>query len=85
MDTKVTLRFDKGVVQRAKKFANKNNMSLSRLTELLLRKVTDEGFASLEDIPVAEWVHLIAEGEAEYHTKRRSRTELKNQYFKSRK
>ena len=85
MDTKVTLKFDKDVVQKAKKFAEKNNMSLSRLTELLLRKVTNEGYASLEDIPVADWVHLIAEGEAEYRTQPRTRKELKDEYFKSRK
>jgi len=32
MDVKITLSFDKEVIKNAKKFALKNNISLSRLT-----------------------------------------------------
>ena len=40
MDTKITLRFDESVIEDAKKFADKNNISLSRLTEFLYKKMT---------------------------------------------
>ena len=35
MDAKVTLHFDKDAIEKAKEFAAANNISLSRLTELL--------------------------------------------------
>ena len=40
MDTKITLSFDASVIEKAKLFAEQNNISLSRLTEFLLSKVT---------------------------------------------
>jgi hypothetical protein len=40
MDAKITLSFDKNVIEKAKAYAEENNISLSRLTEFLLSKVT---------------------------------------------
>ncbi|WP_339606444.1 DUF6364 family protein [uncultured Roseivirga sp.] len=40
MDAKVTLSFDQEVIKSAKQFAEKNNISLSRLTEFLYRQLT---------------------------------------------
>lgn len=85
MDTKITLSFDEDVVKKAKKYAEKNNISLSRLTEFLLRKVTGNQYQSLEDLPIADWVNKVAEGEVEYLTKPRKNRELKQEYFKSKK
>lgn len=81
MDCKVTLSFDEAVVNRAKRFAAKNNVSLSRLIEFLLNKVTNSNYQSLEDFPIAEWVNQVAEGEAKYHTKNKSRKSLKSAYY----
>jgi len=50
MDTKVTLQFDKEIIEKAKIFASDNNISLSQLTEFLINK----------------WVNQIARGEAIY-------------------
>ena len=85
MDAKITLSFDEKVIQKAKKFAEANNISLSRLTEYLLSKITHGQYQQLEDIPVAEWVKNLAEGEIIYRSKERSRKSLKQAYFKSRK
>lgn len=85
MDAKVTLSFDDAVVSRAKRFAEKNNISLSRLVEFLLQKTTAENYASLENLPISEWVHIISEGEAVYQTKKRSRKSIKSEYYSSRK
>jgi antitoxin component of RelBE/YafQ-DinJ toxin-antitoxin module len=48
MDTKLTLSFDAAVAEKAKAFAEANNISLSRLVEFMLRKVTDKRYRSLD-------------------------------------
>lgn len=40
MDNKLTLKLDKTVIERAKKYASKNNTSLSRMIEKYLDQVT---------------------------------------------
>jgi hypothetical protein len=86
MDSKVTLSFDESVIQKAKKYAANNNISLSRLTEFLLKKVTASSYDSLEVFPISDWVNTIAEGRAEYSTKtKRTRKQSKEEFFKSRK
>ncbi len=85
MDTKITLSFDESVINKAKRYAEDNNISLSRLTEFLLNKVTSKSYQSLEDLPIADWVNMVGEGEVEYQTKPRKSKELKSEYFKSKK
>jgi len=85
MDSKITLSFDTGVIEKAKQYAEENNISLSRLTEFLLRKVTSSHHKSLEDFPISDWVNMVSEGRAEYITKPRKNKALKDEYFKSRK
>lgn len=86
MDAKITLSFDENIIKRAKKYADQNNISLSRLVEFLLKKITQAGYHSLEDYPIADWVKQVAEGETTYHTsKKRTRKASKSEYFSSRK
>ncbi len=85
MDTKITLRFNAAVIEQAKVFAESNNMSLSRLTEYLYKSITSKNYQSLEDLPLADWVNELAEGNAEYITKRKSRKEVKEEFYKSKK
>ena len=85
MDSKVTLSFDQEVIRRAKEYAARQNISLSRLVEILLRKTAIEEYASLEDIPIADWVKEISEGPIDYRTRPRSRKESKNEFFSSKK
>lgn len=82
MDNKVTLSFDEQVIRRAKKYAAENNISLSRLIEHLLNKVTSADYLSLEDMPISEWVSQVAEGNADYQTKR-SRQSSKKDFYNS--
>ena len=79
METKLTLNFDREVIEKAKEFAAANNISLSRLTEFLYRQIISGNYKTIEDFPVSEWVNQVAEGEAAY--KRRSRKDLKDEYF----
>ena len=85
MDAKVTLSFDREVIQKAKALAEAHNISLSRFLEYLLRKATCENYQELEDLPIADWVNEVAEGKAEYLTRPRSRKTLNREFFDSRK
>ena len=86
MDAKITLSFDEDVISKGKRYAEKNNISLSRLVEYLLRKTTSSSYDSLEDFPISEWVSQVAEGEAVYQTsKKRTRKQAKTEYFNSKK
>ena len=42
MDTKLTLSLDKKVIERAKKYAKKKNISLSKLIEAYLNKASSQ-------------------------------------------
>jgi len=85
MDAKITLSFNAEIINRAKKFADEKNISLSRLTEYLYDRITSHAHQTLEEMPVANWVNQVAEGAAVYKTKRSSRKSLKAEYFKSKK
>lgn len=85
MDAKITLSFDKEVIGKAKKFADEQNISLSRMMEFLLRQITSGNYVNLENLSVSDWVNQLAEGEAHYVTRPKSRKVLKDEFFKSRK
>ncbi|UGU16047.1 DUF6364 family protein [Sinomicrobium kalidii] len=85
MDAKITLSFDKDVIDKAKAFAQSQNVSLSRLTEFLYRQITSGHYQNLEELPIASWVNMVAEGEAEYKITPRSRKSAKEEFFKNKK
>ncbi|MFM8913944.1 MAG: DUF6364 family protein [Flammeovirgaceae bacterium] len=85
MDAKITLSFDEEVIAKAKRFADDNNISLSRLTEFLYNKITSGHYKQLEDLPVSDWVLQVAEGQVEYNRKPRSYRSMKREFYKSRK
>jgi hypothetical protein len=85
MDAKITLSFDKEVIARAKKFADAQNISLSRMMEYLLREITSGNYRNLEEFPVSDWVSQLAEGKAVYVTRPKSRKVLKNEFMNSKK
>ncbi|WP_114789541.1 DUF6364 family protein [Niabella yanshanensis] len=85
MDAKVTLSFNAAVIKRAKDYAEAQGLSLSRLTEILLKKVIATGqHEHIEHIPIEEWVSMVAEGPAEYKTSSLSNKE-KAKYFEDKK
>ncbi len=85
MDAKITLSFNGAVADKAKRYAQKNKVSLSRLVEFLLDKVTSTGYASFEEFPVSDWVSQVAEGAASYQTKSRSGKQLKKEFYEAKK
>jgi len=85
MDAKVTLSFNKSIIEKAKVYAESQNMSLSRMLELILDKITNKQYASIEEFPISDWVNIISEGAPEYVTATKSRAKLKNQYYSRKK
>lgn len=85
MDAKITLSFDARVIERAKKYAESQNISLSRLMEFLLDRITTKQYKSLEDFPISDWVSQLAEGKPEYHPTPRKRSQMKDEYYGSKK
>lgn len=85
MDAKLTLSLDIDVIKNAKLFAEKNNISLSRLTEFLYRKLAENSYSNLEELPISDWVMMAAEGQAEYKTKSKTSKKLRSEYFDSKK
>lgn len=84
MDTKITLSFNQSIIEKSKQYAADNGMSLSRLIEFLLTKVTTKQYNSLEDYPIADWVSMVADGQATYHVQR-TRKQSKDAFLKSKK
>lgn len=85
MDAKVTLSFNATVIEQAKEYAESHGLSLSRLTELLLKKVIATGqHHNIEHIPIEDWVSMVAEGSAEYNAKPLSKKK-KAAFYESRK
>lgn len=68
---------------QAKAYAEANNISLSRLTEFLLSKVTDPRYRSLDELPVSDWISQVAKGEAAY-VRKNAATSVKKEYLASR-
>ena len=85
MDAKITLSFDADVIDRAKRYAEEQNMSLSRLTEYLYSKITKGNYASIEDLPLSDWIGMVAEEKAEYTIARKKRKKQSAEYFESQK
>ena len=85
MDAKLTLSLDQEVINLTKSYAEKNNISLSRLTEFLYRKLSNNTYSNLEDLPISDWVMMVAEVQAAYKTKPKTSKKLRNEYFDSKK
>ncbi len=86
MDAKITLRFDETVIDKAKSYAESQGISLSRLTEFLYRRITDHasgGYVDLEDLPISDWVSMVAEEQPTYNAKKKK--DLKKEFFESKK
>ena len=81
MEAKITLSFESTVIAKAKQFADDNNISLSRLTEFLLSKVTTTSYKSIDQLPVSDWISQVSEGEVEYQRTSRKRKEMRKEFY----
>lgn len=60
MDTKLTLKLNKGVIEKAKEYASNKKMSLSRIIESYLQSLTSENENS--ELEISPFVKSIATG-----------------------
>lgn len=59
MDSKLTLKLNESVIERAKQYASKKNLSLSRLIENYLDSITRE---QSDDFEITPFVKSISSG-----------------------
>ncbi len=63
MDTKLTLKLDKSVIERAKEYASSHERSLSRMIESYLRSLTERDASNLkDDIEISPFVKSMRTG-----------------------
>lgn len=60
MDTKLTLKLDQEIIEKAKKYASDKKMSLSRIVEAYLRSVTTDRNDS--DLEISPFIKSLATG-----------------------
>ena len=60
MDTKLTLKLNQEVIEKAKEYASNKNLSLSRIIEAYLQSLTTENDTS--DFEISPFVKSIATG-----------------------
>ena len=63
MDTKLTLKLNKTVVEEAKKYAGKQNTSLSKIIESYLKLLTEKGETHQEEIEISPFVKSLSTGQ----------------------
>ena len=67
MDTKLTLKLDKSVIEQAKDYARKKNKSLSKIVEYFFRMLVQaEEDKSQELTPLVEELSGIIKGDFDY-------------------
>jgi hypothetical protein len=60
MDTKLTLKLDQTIIEKAKKYASSNQMSLSRLVEAYLQSLTADN--DTDQFEISPFIKSIATG-----------------------
>ncbi len=69
MDTKLTLKLNKSVIELAKKYAKENNISLSRMVENYLQAITKNNNNHIEVSPLVESLTGVIELKGEDYRK----------------
>ncbi len=83
MDTKLTLKLDSEVIERAKEYAKSTNNSLSRIVENYLKMIASKGNESKEEIEITPFVKSLSTGvslDPEYNYKKEYAKYLDEKY-----
>lgn len=81
MDTKLTLKLNKKIIERAKKYASDKELSLSRIVEFYLQSLTTED--KKDDFKISPFVKSISTGKsipADIDSKKEYSDYLENKY-----
>ena len=80
MDTKLTLKLDKSVIQKAKEYASKHKTSLSRMIENYLDSITSDNQKKSKITPLVKSLSGIIELENDFDYKKEYSDHLANKY-----
>lgn len=80
MDTKLTLRLDNNVIEKAKIYAKNHNISLSKMIETYLASVTSNKGSKEEITPLVESLSGVMELPADYDYKKERGDYIINKY-----
>ncbi len=83
METAITLNVDENTVHAIEELAHRKGISMNKLAEVLFEKAAASQYQSIDELPVADWVLQLGEGKPEYNPK--TRKEIKEEYFESKK
>jgi uncharacterized membrane protein len=70
MDTKLTLRLNKNVIEKAKEYAHKHRISLSSMIEKYLESVTTSKSKDIEITPLVESLSGVIHFENDFDYKK---------------
>jgi hypothetical protein len=80
MDTKLTLKLDAGIIEKAKAYARDTNTSLSHLIEMYLERLTSEGEVRRGISPVVKSLSGILDLPDDYNAKTEYKQHLLKKY-----
>ncbi|MFZ4463474.1 MAG: DUF6364 family protein [Bacteroidales bacterium] len=80
MDTKLTIRLNKGVIAKAKEYAQEHQISLSKMIESYLDSITKQDKTNNEISPLVESLSGVIQLEKDYDYKKDYSDFLKEKY-----
>jgi hypothetical protein len=80
METKLTIRLNKGVIAKAKEYAQEHQISLSKLIESYLDSITKQDKTNNEISPLVESLSGVIQLEKDYDYKKDYSDFLKEKY-----
>jgi uncharacterized protein YfcZ (UPF0381/DUF406 family) len=80
MDTKLTIRLDNSVIERAKSYARSQNISVSRMIESYLDSVTQIKSKEIEITPLVKSLSGVIKIEADFDFKKDYGDHLSEKY-----
>jgi len=80
MDSKLTLSLDKKIIERAKKYAKKKNISLSKLIEAYLQKTSQQEKDELDISPLVKSLSGIIKLSKDFNHKKEYSDYLSEKY-----
>ncbi len=80
METKLTIRLNKGVIAKAKEYAQEHQISLSKMIESYLDSITKQDKTTNEISPLVESLSGVIQLEKDYDYKKDYSDFLKEKY-----
>jgi dsDNA-specific endonuclease/ATPase MutS2 len=80
MDTKLTLKLDKTIIEKAKKYASQHKTSLSKMIENYLNSITRKSQSNLEITPLVESLSGVIKIEKDFDYKKEYASHLDEKY-----